>query len=94
MLNKVIIKEDDSRKVEYIYEELLSIEALAKTLMTDNELFNENSDLYKKMVADYNETKNRFNECWIYIAKTYSIDENNIHNCHLDFGNYTITIKG
>lgn len=64
----VQVNEPQKNEIEKLFERMNSLRSLSLTLSTNNELFNENSYLYEKVLEDLSSTQKKYDQWWVCIT--------------------------
>ncbi len=79
------VKEQEKQEVESLFERINAIKTLVRTLAEENDLYDENSKLYTRLVSDLAETNKRYENWWKSIVDNYGLERSNINKYIIDF---------
>ncbi len=86
----VTISEDENEKMMDIIEGINALKVLVQTLASDNELYNENSEMYTRIKNDLKNTMADYQTEWNKIIEKYHLDPEKCENYFLNFSDRSI----
>ncbi|HBC30312.1 MAG TPA: CXXX repeat peptide modification system protein [Clostridiales bacterium] len=90
----VQVNEPQKNEIEKLFERMNSLRSLSLTLSTNNELFNENSYLYEKVLEDLSSTQKKYDQWWANIIKVYNLDQDKMAYYQIDFSEGNLYLLG
>lgn len=90
----VQVNELEKNEIEKLFERMNSLRSLSLTLSTNNELFNENSYLYEKVIEDLSSTQKKYDQWWANIIKVYNLDQDKMAYYQIDFSEGNLYLLG
>ena len=90
----VQVNELEKNEIEKLFERMNSLRSLSLTLSTNNELFNENSYLYEKVLEDLSSTQKKYDQWWANIIKVYNLDQDKMAYYQIDFSEGNLYLLG
>ena len=84
------INEKENERTMDIIEDINALKVLVQTLSTNNELYNENSEMYEKIKNDLKASMLAYRAAWDEIIQKYELDPEKGDNYVLNFNNRSV----
>lgn len=79
------ILETEKDEIESLFERINSLHSLSLTLAANNDLFQENSNMFERIVSDLTQTQKMYNQWWQRIADKYHLDKSRLEEYRVNF---------
>ena len=79
------VSDSEKKEIEFLFERMNSLQSLSVTLAANNDLFQEKSHMYERIVTDLSETQKKYSQWWEFIGDKYYLDRNCLQKYHVDF---------
>lgn len=87
------ISEGDNENFINIVEEINTLRNLMITLTEENNLYKENSDLYKQIIEDIKEANHKYTLAWEMLIKKYNLSLELANKYTLNFSDCSIHLN-
>lgn len=86
MIKKIVVSvtEQEKNQIKELFEHRNGLNELAKILTADN------SDLYERLVKDFDETSTYFQKWWDTMSEKYQWEKVEVGSCEINFDTYEI----
>ncbi|MGS0763611.1 CXXX repeat peptide modification system protein [Syntrophomonas curvata] len=79
------ILETEKDEIESLFERMNSLHGLSLTLAASNDLFQENSNMFERIVSDLAQTQKKYKQWWECIADKYNLDKSRLEEYRVNF---------
>lgn len=77
--------ESEREEVEALFERMNSLQTLSLTLAANNDLFQENSHMYERIVSDLSQTQKMYQQWWERIGDKYNLNKSRLEEYRVNF---------